>query len=177
MTSRRSIFASRKRHQATLSAAAFAPMIDLFTILVVAVLRGAAPETPLNLPSQQLQLPISQSESAPSQGIVIDIAGDGIYVDGRRATGIKYWEKSDELLIPAVYQRLQQRPGETSDCSDEEVSWSLISKVLLTAQQAGSTKIEPWPSATRGFDTVTNLRALVALAQHTIANKGVALLA
>ena len=143
MTSRRSIFVSRKRHQAALSAAAFAPMIDLFTILVVAVLRGAAPETPLELPSQQLQLPISQSESAPSQGVVIDLAGDGIYVDGRRATGIKYWEKSDELLIPAVYQRLQQRPGEALRIrSDEEISWSLISKVLLTAQQAGSTQIE-----------------------------------
>ena len=137
------LFQHRERNQIGLSAAAFAPMIDLFTILVVAVLRGATVEPPLELPSQQLQPPLSSSEAESSNGMVIDVAQDGIYVDGRRTTGTQFWLNNDAQIITAVYQRLQQNPGSAVRIRcDEQIPWALISKLLLTAEQAGSSEIE-----------------------------------
>lgn len=146
------LFSRAKRSRAGLTAAAFAPMIDLFTILVVAVLRGASPEPPLELPSQQLQLPISKTENDTTKGVVIDIADDGIYVDGRRTTGTQYWLKNEQQVITDVYQILQQRPGEALRIrSDEGIPWMLISKVLLTAQQAGAKEIELVAMSNKGL--------------------------
>ena len=55
----------------------------------------------------------------------------------------QYWEQSGEILISEVYSSLQQHAKKDVKIRvDKDVPWSLISKTLHTAQQAGYEDIE-----------------------------------
>ena len=137
------LFKQKNRSNGYLSVATLAPMVDIFTILVIAVLRASSPQAPLVLPEGTMQLPLSQQNEISAELLVVDIAKDGIYVDGFRVTARKYWELSEEILISEVYSALQQQAKKQVKIRvDRDVPWSLISKSLHTAQQAGYQDIE-----------------------------------
>ena len=90
-----------------------------------------------------MELPLSAQEDISMEQLVIDIGNDGIYVDGFRVTARQYWEQSEDILITEVYSSLQQHAKrEVKIRVDRDVPWSLISKALHTAQQAGYEDIE-----------------------------------
>ena len=137
------LFANRQASQGGLQIATLAPMVDIFTILVIAVLKASSPQPPVLLPEGTMELPLSGQEVIASETLVVDIAKEGIYVDGFRVTARHYWEQSEEVLISEVYAHLQQQAKkEVQIRVDRDVPWSLISKALHTAQQAGYENIE-----------------------------------
>ena len=137
------LFPHRTERSNGLGVATLAPMVDIFTILVIAVLKASSPQAPLTLPEGNMELPLSAQESISLEQLVVDIAKDGIYVDGFRVTARAYWEQSQDILITEVYSSLQQQAKkEVKIRVDKEVPWSLISKTLHTAQQAGYEDIE-----------------------------------
>ena len=137
------LFQRKKRSSGELSIATLAPMVDIFTILVIAVLRASSPQAPLLLPEGNMELPISQQDSIAPELLVLDIGKDGIYVDGFRVTARTFWENNDEALITEVYQSLQQHAKTQIKIRvDQDVPWALLSKALHTAQQAGYQDIE-----------------------------------
>ena len=126
-----------------LGIATLAPMVDIFTILVIAVLRASSPEPPLSLPEGNFELPVSQQQESSTNPLVIDIGKEGIYIDGYRVTSRKYWEESSEIIVSEVYANLQQRAKkEVKIRSDADAPWSLLSKILQSAQHAGYEDIE-----------------------------------
>jgi len=124
---------------AGLSTGAMAPMVDLFTLLIVAVLRTWSAEPPAETPEGDLSLPRSVSEDAPARGVTVDVGKDGLYVDGWRAGSAVYWAEADGALVSDLYGPLQQRAGEGTVVirAHADAPWGLVGKVLLTAQQAG----------------------------------------
>ena len=137
------LFRQSQRESTGLDVAALAPMVDLFTLLVIAVLRSSSPEAPLELPEEKLLLPISTLERSPASGITIDVGQEGLYVDGWRAGSASFWNQSDQLLIRDLYESLQQYPsGHIKIRAHSESQWQLVNKVLLTCQQAGFKDIE-----------------------------------
>lgn len=137
------LFSNSRSRSSGLGMATLAPMVDIFTILVIAVLKASSPQPPLVLPEGTMELPLSAQEDISMEQLVIDIGKDGIYVDGFRVTARQYWENSDDILITEVYSSLQQRAKrEVKIRVDKDVPWSLISKALHTAQQAGYKDIE-----------------------------------
>ena len=57
--------------------------------------------------------------------------------------GSTMWEQSEDILITEVYSSLQQHAKrEVKIRVDRDIPWSLISKALHTAQQAGYEDIE-----------------------------------
>ena len=137
------LFSNTKRQRSGLGIATLAPMVDIFTILVIAVLKASSPQPPLNLPEGTMELPLSAQEDISMEQLVVDIGDDGIYVDGFRVTARQYWEQSEDILITEVYSSLQQHAKrEVKIRVDKAVPWSLISKTLHTAQQAGYEDIE-----------------------------------
>ena len=137
------LFKRKSKSDGSLSVATLAPMVDIFTILVIAVLRASSPQAPLVLPEANMDLPLSQQNEISAELLVVDIAQDGIYVDGFRVTARKYWEQSEEILISEVYSALQQQAKKQVKIRvDKNVPWSLISKSLHTAQLAGYEDIE-----------------------------------
>ena len=137
------LFSTTQRRSSGLEIATLAPMVDIFTILVIAVLKASSPQPPLTLPEGTMELPLSAQEDISMEQLVIDIGTDGIYVDSFRVTARQYWEQSDDILITEVYSSLQQHAKrEVKIRVDKDVPWSLISKALHTAQQAGYEDIE-----------------------------------
>ena len=137
------LFSSRRDHGSGLGIATLAPMVDIFTILVIAILKASSPQPPLTLPEGTMELPLSSQEEISMEQLVVDIGEDGIYVDGFRVTARQYWENSEAILITEVYSSLQQHAKrEVKIRVDRDVPWSLISKALHTAQQAGYEDIE-----------------------------------
>ena len=137
------LFSSDLASDSGLEVAALAPMVDLFTLLVIAVLRSSSPEAPLQLPEERLQLPISTLERSPASGITIDVGQEGLYVDGWRAGSASFWTNSEQLIIQDLYESLQQYPtGHIKIRAHAQSQWQLVNKVLLTCQQAGFKDIE-----------------------------------
>lgn len=137
------LFQRHRTMDSGLAISALAPMVDLFTLLVIAVLRSSSPEAPLQLPEERLLLPVSTLERAPAAGITIDVGQKGLYVNGWRAGSASFWTQSDKLLIQDLYETLQQHPKEHVKIrAHSESQWLLVSKVLLTCQQAGFNDIE-----------------------------------
>lgn len=124
---------------AGLSTGALAPMVDLFTLLIVAVLRTWSAEPPAQTPEGDLRLPLSRAEAPPERGVVVDVGRDGLYVDGWRAGSAEYWATAEGALVTDLYGPLQQRVGGGAVVirAHADAPWQLVGKVLLTAQQAG----------------------------------------
>ncbi len=118
-------------------------MVDLFTILVVAILRSSSPEAPLNLSEDDFRLPLSVQENPKSEGVEIDIGLSGIYLDGRRTGSTVYWEKQKEPLIEDLNDALQLiREDNAQIRAHAEAPWSVVGKVMFTLRHAGYSEIE-----------------------------------
>ena len=125
-----------------LSTGALAPMVDLFTLLIVAVLRTWSAEPPLQTPEGDMQLPITREEDPPERGVIIDVGVEGLYVDGWRAGSASYWAEADGALVTDLYGPLQQQAGGAAVVrAHADAPWRLVGKVLLTAQQAGFERV------------------------------------
>lgn len=125
-----------------LAAAALASLVDLLTILLVVLLRTWSSEAPLDLP-EAAQLPISRAEDPTGPGVIVDIGQRGLYVDGRRAGSVAFHLQSEDAVVHEVGEALSARGGQRVLLrADEGTPWPLISKVLLSAQQAGYREIE-----------------------------------
>jgi biopolymer transport protein ExbD len=139
----RRLFHTKNTSGVGLQAAALAPMVDLFTILVVAVLRASSPEPPIEVPEPDFDIPLTVQEHPTMKGVIVDIGNNGIYVDGWRATSSEYWTNSNEVVISEVYTALQVRAeSKLKIRADADVHWELVGKMLFTARQAGYQDIE-----------------------------------
>ena len=133
----------KRRSSHFLQAAALAPIIDIFTILVVAVLKSSSATAPPTFPEAGLKLPISAQEYTIQQSATIDIAQDGIYFNGDRVSSRQYWEKQKQPLITDLYDRLLiSVPTKIQIRADAGVPWKLIDKTLATTRQAGCLNVE-----------------------------------
>jgi biopolymer transport protein ExbD len=126
-----------------LEAASLAPMVDMLTILVVAVLRTWSTDPPVEIPEANFALPLSAQEVALNRGVTVDVGVEGLYVEGWRAGSSAYWIESDDVLIREVYEALQTVGGSRVTIrAHRDAPWELVGKVLFTAQQAGFENVE-----------------------------------
>ena len=127
---------SRPHH--FLSIAALAPLVDIFTILVVAVLQSSSSQAPPEFPENSVELPISAQNHQVQQPATIDIAKDGIYLNGSRVSSRAFWEQQKQPIITDLYERLLMKvPSKIQIRADAGVPWKLIDKTLATTRQAG----------------------------------------
>jgi biopolymer transport protein ExbD len=139
---RRRLFSRSGPQRTGLDTGALAPLVDLLTLLLVAVLRTWSADPPPDLAEDGFELPVTREESPVPRVVTIDIGQGGLYVDGWRAGNAAYWTEAEALLITDLYGPLQQAgSGSAVVRAHAEAPWSLVGKVLLTAQQAGYTDI------------------------------------
>lgn len=140
---RRRIFGSRSHRSAGLSSAALAPMVDVMTILVIAVLRTWSTDAPAVFPEEGTRLPLSSQEQPANKGIMVDVGEEGLYVEGWSVGSSASWAENEAVLIDEMYEYLQNLGGSRITIRAHETTpWSLVGKVLFTAQQAGYENVE-----------------------------------
>ena len=136
------LFRKRTAHSG-LMVASFAPIIDIFTILVVAILKSSSTQPPPQFSELDFTLPLSVQEQGTHNVATIDIAKDGIYYNRQRLTATAYWEKNEEPLITELYSLILLNPPKKIQLrADASIPWLLIDKALLTLQQAGCKDLE-----------------------------------
>ncbi|HJN74416.1 MAG TPA: biopolymer transporter ExbD [Myxococcota bacterium] len=126
-----------KRPGVATAAAALAPMVDMLTILLVFLLKSWSTDPPVRADDTTFELPTSTSEAPVKSATQIDITDDGIYIEGIRIAGTRYYVEHDDTLIRELNDVLAKKPGPVQVRMDEEAPYVLLRKLLFTAQQAG----------------------------------------
>ena len=144
LSQRRSFFSKRtSSSDEHLGVAALAPLVDLFTLLVVAILRSSSPEPALQLSDPNTDLPVSLSEMSAEHSVIVEVGPDGIYVQNYRCASTEYWQDQDEILIPELYKEMLRHSGQKTEVRLHfELDWVLVEKILFTLQQAGIQDID-----------------------------------
>ena len=123
--------------------AALAPLVDLFTLLVVSILRSSSPEPALQMSDPNTNLPVSRSEMSAEHSIIVEVGPEGIYVQNYRRASTQYWQEQDELLIPELYQEMLRHSGQKTEIRIHSgLEWIVVEKILFTLQQAGVKDID-----------------------------------
>lgn len=129
-------------------------MIDMFTILLVFLLKSYSAEGQIMTITKDLRLPESTATKPPSVASVIAITREWILLDGRPIEAIKTIESSNTLLIEKLYNELRnlrtltEGLGQLSESmtgfrgtiaiqGDKDIPFSLLKKIMLTCGQVG----------------------------------------
>ncbi len=129
-------------------------MLDMFTILIIFLLKSYSAEGIILTIPADLYLPYSTTQSAPEPGLVIELSKNALIVDGTvLPVNLDEIERSDSLLIPELLENLTARVRWYEQISavnpevdftgrmvlegDREVPFRLLKKILYTCGQAG----------------------------------------
>jgi biopolymer transport protein ExbD len=128
---------------AALGAAALAPLVDLLTLLLIALLRSHSQDPPVLLPEAALALPRTRAEAATRAGVVtVDIGPDGLWLDGFRLGPASALHRGAGRLDLLYAPLLQRSKGPLVLRADAAVPWSSLERALLTAREAGFVDVE-----------------------------------
>jgi biopolymer transport protein ExbD len=123
--------------------ASLTPLVDVFTLVLIAVLQSWSVQPPVTLAEDGMQLPISRIQDTPTNGVLVDVGASGVHVNGWRAASSTHWSQSDSVDIPPLGNALHQAGGSRALIrADTDAPWRLVGKVLFTVQQAGYSDVE-----------------------------------
>lgn len=119
-----------------LDVGALAPMVDMMTLLLVFLLRSYATEPAPAPPVGDFALAGTVSEDPRGRGVEVLVAGDGVWVDGRRLATLVPGDS--EALVRPLYEALlkQRGPRRVEVHADHRVPYATLRRVLYTARAA-----------------------------------------
>lgn len=129
-------------------------MIDMFTILLVFLLKSYSAEGEIMSVSPDLKLPESTAQKSPHTASIIAITKDLILMDGHEVAKVSEAIKSRQNLIPQLLTDLKRKrhiservgalstadigfKGKISIQGDRELPYLVIKKIMFTCGQAG----------------------------------------
>lgn len=129
-------------------------MLDMFTILIIFLLKSYSAEGIILTIPADLYLPSSTTQSLPEPGLVIEVSKNSLVVDGTvLPVDLDQIERSDSLLIPELLDTLSAKvrwyeqitavnpevdfTGQMVLEGDREIPFRLLKKILYTSGQAG----------------------------------------
>ena len=131
-------FRTPRRSNSQLSRSAMTPMVDVFTLLLVALLASYSRDEPVRQSDRSFALPRTTSTAALTPGTTIDLTDDRIYLDSRPLAATSFYLKEDKDLIKEIYwPLLQMEKGQLLIRSNEDITYRLLEKLIFTAQEAG----------------------------------------
>lgn len=129
------------------------PMIDMFTIILVFLLKTISVSYVGMKPLQAVQLPQSSSAEKPTRYLAVDVAPDGIYVERERVLELQNFalpssEAQYETIFPLraiLKNRLDL--GEIDSVhamirAHHDAPFDLIWRIMFTARQLGFERFE-----------------------------------
>jgi biopolymer transport protein ExbD len=128
-------------------------MIDVFTILLVFLLKSYSTETHLVQMAEAIRLPASTAKEAIQPAVAVAFNDESLYVDGELLLeDVSQFLPAEDLLIEPLYQVLSARADRTKEIAarnpsvvftgevvlqgDREIPFRLLKKVIYTAGQA-----------------------------------------
>ncbi len=128
-------------------------MIDVFTILLVFLLKSYSAEGQMMSVSKELSLPVSTSIKSPETSSIIMITEKMILVDGRPLMSVKDAIESKNLRLENLYKDLRAKRlmaesvsqldekmafrGDITIQGDSKIPFEVLKKVMYTCGQVG----------------------------------------
>lgn len=135
-------------------------MVDMFTILIVFLLKSFSTSAVTVTPHKGLKMPYSTSIVQPTEALRLVVAEDGIYVEDQKIIELAdgkidsaHLENGDEDFIRPLYEALDKEALKSKDISkqneehefegkvvmqaDGRLPYSLLKKVMYTSSLAG----------------------------------------
>ncbi len=129
-------------------------MLDMFTILIIFLLKSYSAEGIILTIPADLHLPQSTTQSAPEPGLVVEVSRKALVVDGRILdVDLEAVQNSEKLIIDNLYEHLMAKARQYEEIyelnpnaeftgrlvleGDREIPFKLLKKILYTCGQAG----------------------------------------
>lgn len=129
-------------------------MIDMFTILLVFLLKSYSAEGQIMTVAQDLKLPESTSQQKPGVMSVVAVTKEWLLVDGRPIERLEAIMESDKMLINSLREELQRLRsmsegigelstqmqgfrGNIAIQGDKDITFDLLKRIMLTCGQVG----------------------------------------
>jgi len=129
-------------------------MLDMFTILIIFLLKSYSAEGIILTIPADLHLPNSTTQSAPEPGLVVEVSQNILVVDGKVLdVDLQKVKESEKLIIDNLYEYLMVKARQYEEISklnpnagftgrlilegDREIPFRLLKKILYTCGQAG----------------------------------------
>lgn len=128
-------------------------MIDVFTILLVFLLKSYSAEGQITTIAPDLNLPVSTSEQIPKTASVVIITPEWILVDGRPLLSVKDALESETLRLDNLFEDLRAKrimaesafnidnrmafSGEIMIQGDSNTPFEILKRVMFTCGQVG----------------------------------------
>ncbi len=144
----------RRTKKPALLALNITSMLDMFTILIIFLLKSYSAEGIILTIPADLYLPYSTTQNTPEPGLVVEVSRDTLVVDGKRLdVDLDAVRDSDSLIIEGLYDHLMVKARYYEEISnlnpnadftgrlvlegDREIPFRLLKKILYTCGQAG----------------------------------------
>jgi biopolymer transport protein ExbD len=143
----------KRKRRNTQVALKLTSMIDMFTILLVFLLKNFSAEGQNMSVAPDLRLPESSAQKAPQSASTIAVTNDFILLDGKRIATVGQVINSNKLLIPELMNELKRLKllsekvgeihtsmgftGKISIQGDKELPYLIIKKIMFTCGQVG----------------------------------------
>ncbi len=135
-------------------------MVDMFTIMIVFLLKSYSTSAVQIAPHADLKLPYSSSYTHPVEALRLVVALDGIYVDDRKVVELtegqiekEVLDKSDSEFIRPLFEELDRHAKRSQEISeinvehqfegtvvmqaDSRLNYEVLKKVMYTSSMAG----------------------------------------
>lgn len=143
----------KRRNRSTDVGLKLTSMIDMFTILLVFLLKNYSAEGHIMSVAPDLRLPESTAQKSPQVTSIIAISQEWILLDGKKVAAVAQVMNNNTLMIPELLHELtrlrgmSERMGQlntnmgfTGNISlqgDKELPYQIIKKVMFTCGQIG----------------------------------------
>ena len=143
----------KKRHQTGARPARLqlTSMMDMFTIILVFLLKTYSTHGQLINPSQDLTLPSSAVQQPPELGLDVTVSSDWILVNGKAVVGVPEVVQQQGYIIPSLHEELTKYAreavkmeelygarfsGKVTIQGDRHLPYHLLIKVMATCGQS-----------------------------------------
>ncbi|HDP99761.1 MAG TPA: biopolymer transporter ExbD [bacterium] len=147
------VVSSQRKKRSTHFSLKLTSMIDMFTILLVFLLKSYSTEGHIMSVAPDLRLPQSSAQKAPETTSIVAVTADVILLDGHRVASVSEVIRSSSNLIPELQRELVRKrtlseqvgkihqdigfTGKISIQGDRELPYAVIKKIMFTCGKIG----------------------------------------
>ncbi|HAP67658.1 MAG TPA: hypothetical protein DCQ99_07750 [Nitrospinae bacterium] len=147
----------KRRSRLTVATLTLTSMMDMFTIILLFLLKSYSAEGDILTADPKLKLPVSTSKEPPKMRLILQVTPEDIMVDGVKVAEVGKDMDNKELLIKPLLDKLNENRAKTEFISksnpslkfkgevliqgNKDIPFFLLEKVMYTSGQAGYSSI------------------------------------
>ncbi len=143
----------RRRNRVVTATLSLTALMDVFTIILLFLLKSYSAEGDIMSIDSKLVLPVSTATEITRTSLLLQVTPDDIIVEGEKVISVKEASAGKEMLVEPLYEKLNEiakrteyiaRSNKALDFTgliviqgDKRIPFRLLEKVMYTSGQAG----------------------------------------